>query len=231
MSEEYFRFLERTRKQFQQVGQNLQKQKTLSDTFWKDLEDQLVAIGIGIVTSRWCIQNLQRRVNEEEIHSGSQVYRVLRQELLGVLGHSSLLRFSQQSPVTVMVLLGINGSGKTTSLAKLAYRLIHEGHTVLVAGADTFDSNGADLFKTWSQQVNIPVMHWNDRSDSDTVVYDALQSALDHGYDVVLVDTHDHLALKNIIHVVRKVFPDAPHELLFVIDATKDKIHCLLCVH
>jgi signal recognition particle GTPase len=158
VSEEQYRFLERTRKLFHRIENALQPHEILSDTLWEDLKENLLAADISPATSLWLIQRLQQRVKEEEIHSGSQVSRILRQELIHLLGYPSPLRFSQQSPVTVMVVMGENGSGKTTSLAKLAYRLTHEGHTVLIAAADTSRSNDIDPLKAWDEQMNVPVI-------------------------------------------------------------------------
>lgn len=228
MAKDHFKFPEQTRRVFRQIESTLQLNEILSDTLWEGVEEKLLAADIGHQASRLVIQRLQQRVKEGQIYSGPQAYIALRQELVRLLGKPSMLRYSEQSPVTVMVVMGDNGSGKTTNIAKLAYRLSHEGQNVLLVAANTLRSSGIDPLKAWAERINVPVICQDDDSDPGVVVYNALQSALVRGYDVVLIDTAGRLAtekkhleeLKNIMNVVQKVIPDAPHELLIVIDAT-----------
>src|SRR6202022_4189081 len=109
-----------------------------TDELWDELEESLLMADVGPSTSDWLIERLRQRVAEEHMHSGSQVQRAMREELAKLLGKSSPLRFSKQSPLTVILVIGVNGSGKTTSIAKMAYRLTREGHRVRLAAADTF---------------------------------------------------------------------------------------------
>jgi fused signal recognition particle receptor len=229
MTEENFRFLEKTRPVFQRIGNALQQSETLSDKLWQDLEQNLLAADIGPETSLWLMQLLQQRVKGEQINSGSQVYMALRQELIGLFEKSAILYYSEHSPVTVMMFMGTPGSGKTTTVAKLAYRLSNAGQKVLLTAADTFRPSHIDPLKVWGERINVPVILQSDHVDPATVIYNALQSALVQKYDVVLIDTAGRWAteknrmgdLKSIINAAQKVIPDAPRELLMVIDATQ----------
>src|SRR5579883_292162 len=144
MAEENFKFLEKTRPMFQRIENSLQQSETLSDKLWKDLEKHLLAADIGPQTTLWLIQLLQQRVKGEQINSGSQVYMALRQELISLLGKPATLYYSQHSPVTVMMFMGTPGSGKTTTVAKLADHLSKAGRKVLLIAADTFRSGHID---------------------------------------------------------------------------------------
>ena len=148
--------------------------------------------------------------------------------MVKLLGKSSPLRFSKQSPLTVILVIGVNGSGKTTSIAKMAYRLTKEGHKVVLAAADTFRAAAIDQLKVWGERVGVPVISQNPGSDPGAVVYDSIQAALTRGSDVLIVDTAGRLhtkynlmeELKKINKIIQKFVPDGPHELLIVMDAT-----------
>lgn len=229
MAEENFKFLEKTRPMFQRIENALQQSETLSDKLWQDLEQNLLAADIGPETCQWLIQLLQQRVKGEQINSGSQVYMALRQELIGMFGKPVTLYYSEHTPMTVIMVMGTPGSGKTTTVAKLAYRLSNAGQKVLLIAADTFRPGHIDPLKVWGERINVPVILQSNNVDPDMVVYNALQSALVQKYDVVLIDTAGRWAteknrmgdLKSIINAAHKVIPDAPRELLMVIDATQ----------
>ena len=154
--------------------------------------------------------------------------QALREELSTLLGKPSSLRFSKQSPLTVILVIGVNGSGKTTSIAKMAHRLTQEGHTVMFAAGDTFRAAAIDQLQEWGRRIDVPVISQKPGSDPGAVVYDALQAAQSRGSDVLIVDTAGRLhtkynlmeELKKINKVIQKFVPDGPHELLIVIDAT-----------
>ncbi len=227
-SEQRFGFLSRTRQLFSRIGQTVQETDLITDDLWDELEEELLAADVGPSTTDWLMTRLHQRATAEQMRPGSQLQRALRQELVSLLGKPSPLRFSQQSPVTVILVIGVNGSGKTTSIAKMAYHLTHEGHKVILAAADTFRAAAIDQLKVWGERINVPVISQNPGSDPGAVVYDALQAATTRGCDVVIVDTAGRLhtrynlmeELKKINRVIQKFVPDGPHELLMVIDAT-----------
>jgi len=219
--------LSRTRKLFGRLGDTL-KQDNITDELWDELEEALLSADVGPSTTTWLIERLHQRVEAERMHTGSQVQQALREELVALLGKSAPLHFAKQSPITVILVIGVNGSGKTTSIAKMAYRLKKEGHNVILAAADTFRAAAIDQLKIWGDRVGVPVISQNPGSDPGAVVYDAIQAAGTRGSDVVIVDTAGRLQtkynlmeeLKKINKVIQKLLPDGPHELLVVIDAT-----------
>lgn len=219
--------LSRTRRLFGRLGDTF-KQDNITDELWDELEEALLSADVGPSTTTWLMDHLRQRVAAENMHTGSQVQQALREELVALLGEPSLLRFSQQSPLTVILVIGVNGSGKTTTIAKLANRLTKEGHQVILAAADTFRAAAIDQLKVWGERVGVPVISQNPGSDPGAVVYDAIQAAGNRGSDVLIVDTAGRLQtkynlmeeLKKINKVIQKQVPDGPHELLVIIDAT-----------
>lgn len=220
--------LSRTRKLFGRLSESLVRQTPITDELWDDLEEALLSADVGPSTSTWLIERLRQRVAEERMHNTFQVQQALREELIKLLGPSSGLRFATKSPLTVILVIGVNGSGKTTSIAKMAYRLTRENHRVILAAADTFRAAAIDQLKVWGERLGVPVISQNPGSDPGAVVYDAIQAAGNRGCDVLIVDTAGRLhtkynlmeELKKINKVIQKLLPDGPHELLMVIDAT-----------
>ncbi len=223
-----FNFLQRTRQLFNRMGNTVEQTDVITDALWDELEEDLLAADVGPHTTELLMDRLRQRVTEERMHTGAQVQRALREELTHLLGKPSPLRLAKQSPLTVIVVIGVNGSGKTTSCAKLAYRLTVEGHRVMMAAADTFRAGAIEQLKIWGERVQVPVISQNPGSDPGAVVYDAIQAAQTRGCDVLIVDTAGRLQtkynlmeeLKKINKVIQKFIPDGPHELLIVIDAT-----------
>lgn len=226
--EQRLSFLSRTRQLFSRLGNTIQETDVITENLWEDLEESLIGADVGPSTSMWLIERLRQRATEEHMRTGSQVQRALREELASLLGKPSSLRFSKQSPLTVILVIGVNGSGKTTSIAKMAARLSKEGHKVILAAADTFRAAAIDQLKVWGERIGVPVISQNPHSDPGAVVYDAIQAANTRGCDVLIVDTAGRLhtkynlmeELKKINKVIQKFIPDGPHELLMVIDAT-----------
>src|SRR5207237_2907802 len=157
-----------------------------------------------------------------------QVQRALREELVKLLGTASGVRIATDSPLTVILVIGVNGSGKTTTIAKLADRLTREGHSVMLAAADTFRAAAIDQLKVWADRVGVPVISQNPGSDPGAVVYDTIQAATSQGSDVLIMDTAGRLQtkynlmeeLKKINKVIQKFVQKGPHDLLIVMDAT-----------
>jgi fused signal recognition particle receptor len=226
--EQRFNFLSRTRQLFARIGNTVQETDTITDSLWDELEESLLGADVGPSTTQWLIDRLHQRVQQENMRTGSQVQQALREELLALLGKPSPILFSQKSPLTVILVIGVNGSGKTTSIAKMAARFSHEGHKVLLAAADTFRAAAIDQLQEWGRRIEVPVISQNPGSDPGAVVYDAIQAAITRGCDLLIVDTAGRLhtkfnlmeELKKINKVIQKFIPDGPHELLMVIDAT-----------
>lgn len=220
--------LSRTRRLFGRISESFVKQTPITDDLWDELEEALLSADVGPSTTMWLIDRLRQRAAQEQMRNASQVQAALREELVKLLGKPAELRFATTSPLTVILVIGVNGSGKTTSIAKLAYRLTREGHRVILAAADTFRAAAIDQLKVWGERVGVPVISQNPGSDPGAVVYDAMQAAGTRGADVLIVDTAGRLhtkynlmeELKKINKVITKFLPDGPQELLIVIDAT-----------
>lgn len=200
----------------------------ITDEMWDELEEALLLADVGPGTSDWLMTRLRERADEEQMRTTQQVQQALREEMGGLLGKASPLRFAKQSPLTVILVIGVNGSGKTTSIGKMARRLTDEGHKVILAAADTFRAAAIDQLKVWGARVGVPVISQGPGSDPGAVVYDAIQAASTRGSDVLIVDTAGRLhtkynlmeELKKINKVIQKLLPEGPQELLMVIDAT-----------
>ncbi len=136
VSEQRFTFLSRTRQLFGRLGNTVQETDTITDSLWDELEESLLGADVGPSTTQWLIERLHQRASEERMHTGAQVQRALREELAALLGKPSPLHFAKQSPLTVLLIIGVNGSGKTTSIAKLGERwstmLYRQRRTVVV---------------------------------------------------------------------------------------------------
>jgi fused signal recognition particle receptor len=220
--------LSRTRRLFGRISESFVKQTPITDDLWEELEEALLSADVGPSTSMWLIERLRKRAAQEQMRNASQVQEALREELVKLLGKTAGLRFAATSPLTVILVIGVNGSGKTTSIAKLAYRLTREHHRVILAAADTFRAAAIDQLKVWGERIGVPVISQNPGSDPGAVVYDSIQAAGTRGCDVLIVDTAGRLhtkynlmeELKKINKVITKLLPDGPQELLIVIDAT-----------
>lgn len=203
------------------------KSTPITDEMWDELEEALLLADVGPRTSDWLITRLRQRASEEQMRTTQQVQRALREEMSQLL-QAAPLRFAKQSPLTVILVIGVNGSGKTTSIGKMAKRLTDEGHRVTLAAADTFRAAAIDQLKIWGERVGVPVISQGPGSDPGAVVYDAIQAANTRGSDVLIVDTAGRLhtkynlmeELKKINKVIQKLLPEGPQELLMVIDAT-----------
>jgi fused signal recognition particle receptor len=200
----------------------------ITDEIWDELEEALLSADVGPATSIWLMERLRERASEERMRMVQQVQRALQEEMISLLGAASPLRFAKQSPLTVILVIGVNGSGKTTSIAKMAWRLTNEGHKVILAAADTFRAAAIDQLKVWGERIGVPVISQGPGADPGAVVYDSIQAANTRGCDVLIVDTAGRLhtkynlmeELRKINKVIQKLLPEGPQELLVVIDAT-----------
>ena len=219
--------LSRTRQIFNRMG-NVFKQNDITEDLWIELEEALLGADVGPSTSTWLIDHLRQRATEERMKTGAQVQLALREELTKLLGKSTPLNIAKDTPLTVILVIGVNGSGKTTSIAKMAHRLKLEGHRVILAAADTFRAAAIDQLKVWGERIGVPVISQNPGSAPGSVVYDAIQAASTRGSDILIVDTAGRLQtkynlmeeLKKMNKIIQKFVPNGPHELLIVMDAT-----------
>ncbi|HZS77073.1 MAG TPA: signal recognition particle-docking protein FtsY [Ktedonobacteraceae bacterium] len=220
--------LGKTRRLFGRFSESFKPQEPITDDMWDNLEETLLSADVGPSTTMWLMDRLHQRAAEERMTTANQVQQALREELVALLGKPAGIRFAKQSPLTVILVIGVNGSGKTTSIAKMAYRLKREGHSVILAAGDTFRAAAIDQLKVWGERIGVPVISQNPGSDPGAVVYDAIQAAGTRHSDVLIVDTAGRLhtkynlmeELKKLNKIIQKLLPEGPQELLMVVDAT-----------
>jgi fused signal recognition particle receptor len=220
--------LGRTRQLFGRINETLEAADDITEDLWDDLEETLITSDVGVVTTEKLLATLHQRAQTEDLARGSQLRDALKEELVLMLGEPEPLVFSDTSSITVLLVVGVNGVGKTTSIAKLANILKKQKHRVLLAAGDTFRAAATEQIKTWGERIGVPVVSHQHGADPGAVVFDAMEAAQARGTDVLIVDTAGRLhtkfnlmeELKKIVRVLQKYDPEAPHEVLLVIDAT-----------
>jgi fused signal recognition particle receptor len=223
-----FKFsLGRTRQIFGRVNQALEHDD-ITEELWDELEETLISGDVGVQTTEKLMRTLRERAQAEEFTRGRQLRDALKEELEILLGDPEPLVFSETSPISVYLVVGVNGVGKTTSIAKMANLLKREKYRVMLAAGDTFRAAATEQIKTWGDRIGVPVISHQHGADPGAVVYDAMQAAQARGTNVLIVDTAGRLhtkfnlmeELKKIMKVLQKYDPEAPHEVLLVMDAT-----------
>ena len=223
--------LVKTRKEFTTEISNLsRKYKNIDDDYFEELENILIMADIGVNTVMKFVDKLKRRVKEEKITDSNVLKEIIVDELLimYVEGNtfSSKINFSDEGP-TVILFIGVNGVGKTTSIGKIAKKLKDSGKKVIMVAADTFRAGAIEQLEEWGRKVEVPVVTTKSK-DPSAAVYDGLDTAIKGEYDVVLIDTAGRLQNKvnlmnelgKINNVIKKLVPSAPHDTLLVVDAT-----------
>ncbi len=219
--------LGRTRKLFGSVNDSFANDP-ITDDLWDKLEETLISSDVGVETTERLMTVLRERVEADRLTRGSELRGALKEEMALLLGEPEPLVFSDTSPVTVVLFVGVNGVGKTTSIAKIANLLKKQKHRVMLAAGDTFRAAAVEQLKTWGERIGTPVIAQHQGADAAAVVYDAMQAAQSRGVDVLLVDTAGRLhtktnlmeELKKIVRVLQRYDPEAPHEVLLTLDAT-----------
>ncbi|HEY9087445.1 MAG TPA: signal recognition particle-docking protein FtsY [Anaerolineaceae bacterium] len=199
----------------------------ITEETWDELEAILVQADLGVDTTQGVIKSMQRIVDDEGIIRSSDMLEALRRELLNRLEQTPKVDLSQNQPAVVL-LVGVNGSGKTTTAAKLGRQFANQGKKVLLAAADTYRAAAIDQLQVWGDRLNLPVIAGQPNSDPGAVAYDAVQSAIARKTDILLIDTAGRLhtrfnlmeELKKVHRVVGKAMPGAPHAVWLVLDAT-----------
>ena len=224
-----FKFsLGKTRQLFGQINTAFDEADDITDALWDELEETLITADVGVQTTESLMDTLRERVHAEGLKRGSELRDALKEELEILLGDPEPLVFSDTSPISVYLVVGVNGVGKTTSIAKLANLLKKQKHRVLLAAGDTFRAAATEQLRTWGERIGVQVVAHQHGADPAAVVYDAMQAAQARGADVLIVDTAGRLhtkynlmeELKKIVRVLQKYDPEAPHEVLLIVDAT-----------
>lgn len=219
--------LERTRKQtFGRISSLLGTSEITSST-WDDLEAALIQADMGLETTQSVIESLRSTVQKEGLTHADKLQEVLREELINRLDPLPAELLPSNRPA-VILLVGVNGSGKTTTAAKLGKRYTSEGKKVLLAAADTYRAAAVDQLQVWADRLEIPLISGQTGGDPGAVAFDAVEAAKSRGTDILLIDTAGRLhtrfnlmeELKKVHRVVGKALPGAPHGVWLVLDAT-----------
>lgn len=202
-------------------------QTEIDNNTWDELEELLIQADLGISTTQKIIVNLMRTVDREGLTKTADLQEFLKIELENQLMQPVFPDFSKNHPAIIIV-VGVNGSGKTTTLAKLGKLQKDQGKKVLFAAADTFRAAAVDQLQVWGDRLSIPVISGQDGADPGSVAYDAIQAGISRNADIVFVDTAGRLhtrfnlmeELKKVNRVISKTIPGAPHATWLVLDAT-----------
>ena len=231
--EELDKGLEKTKEGlFSRITKAVVGKSTVDDEVLDDLEEVLVTSDVGVSTTLKIVERIQARVARDKYINTSELNGILRDEIQTLLAENNSndfqnFEYGSHKPYVIMV-VGVNGVGKTTTIGKLAHKLKQAGNKVVLGAADTFRAAAVEQLKLWGQRVDVRVVAQAMGSDPASVAFDTLQSAVANGDDVAIIDTagrlHNKIALMNeltkIKQVMQKVVPGAPHEILLVLDAS-----------
>jgi fused signal recognition particle receptor len=211
---------------FGRIAQALGGSEVTEET-WEDLETLMVQADVGVKTTGVLMKHLRDRYRKDGMTRPDQLQKALKQELRALLKPPTPLNVSGR-PLSVVLIAGVNGSGKTTTIGKLANRFKNNGRKVMIAAGDTFRAAAIEQLQLWGKRVDAPVIANQPGSDPGAVVFDSIKAAQARGADVLLVDTAGRLQnktnlmeeLRKIKGVMSKLIPDAPHEVLIILDGT-----------
>jgi fused signal recognition particle receptor len=200
---------------------------TIDESIWTELEEVMISADVGMETTEKLIERTRQRVKDEKLKDGAQVKEALKKEMVKILDLPAPEPVVS-SPPKVTLVIGVNGSGKTTSIAKLAYLNKNEGKSVILAAGDTFRAAAIDQLQTWAERTGVEIVAHQPGADPGAVVFDAMAAAKSRQTQVLIIDTAGRLhtkfnlmeELKKIRKVIAKTDPTAPHEVLLVLDAT-----------
>lgn len=226
--------LEKTRTGFfSRLTKIIAGKSKVDDEVLDDLEELLIGSDVGVETTLKIIRNIEARVSRDKFLGTGELNGILREEISSLLkGHegenSENVTLPERTTPYVIMVVGVNGVGKTTTIGKLANQFKAQGKKVVLGAADTFRAAAVDQLKIWSERAGVPIVSQGMGADPASVAFDTLQSAVAQGADVVLIDTagrlHNKVGLMNeltkIKRVMQKVIPDAPHEILLVLDGS-----------
>ena len=202
--------------------------KKIDDDLFEELEEQLLIADVGVETTRKIINNLTETASRKQLRDAEALYGLLKDEMGEILAKvDEPLNIEDKTPF-VILMVGVNGVGKTTTIGKLARQFEQQGKSVMLAAGDTFRAAAVEQLQVWGQRNNIPVIAQHTGADSASVIFDAIQAAKARNVDVLIADTAGRLQnkshlmeeLKKIVRVMKKLDEDAPHEIMLTIDAS-----------
>lgn len=220
--------LTKTRDQFvTKVEEILTGRRKIDEDLYEELEEVLIRADVGVTTSLDLVQRLRQEVKKRKLSEAQELREVLKEEIADLLGEEVPLQFAEKGP-TVLLVVGVNGVGKTTTIGKLAHYFKDEGKKVILAAGDTFRAAAIDQLEIWGKRADVEIIKQREGADPAAVAYDAIQYAKTRGVDLVIMDTAGRLhnkvnlmeELKKVKRVIEREIPGAPHEVLLVLDAT-----------
>lgn len=226
--------LEKTKQGFfSKIAKSVAGKSKVDDEVLDELEQILISSDVGLQTTIRIIENIEARVAEDKFVGTGELNKILKEEIVKILDASGSKDNDQitdtltKKPYVIMV-VGVNGVGKTTTIGKLAYNFKRAGKKVVLGAADTFRAAAVDQLKIWSERVDVPLVSKGMNTDPAAVAFEAVKEGVEQGADVIIVDTagrlHNKVNLMNelskIKRVMQKIVPDAPHEILLVLDAS-----------
>ncbi len=210
------------------MGDLVLGKKKIDEDVLEDLETRLLMADVGMEATTRIIGDLTKRVSRDELSDGDALTEAMYTEMVKILRPVSKPLYVDDISPAVILLVGINGAGKTTTIGKLAKKFQSEGKSVMLAAGDTFRAAAVEQLQVWGERNNIPVIAQGTGADSASVIYDAMESAKAKNIDVLLADTAGRLhtqtnlmeELKKVKRVMQKIDPDAPHEVMLIVDAS-----------
>lgn len=233
VQEKYDKGLEKTRKTFgERMNELFANFRTVDEDFFEELEETLIGADVGFETAIQITEALRQEVKLRNAKKPAEIQNAIIEKLVDLYEEEGINEVNelniQEDGLTVILFVGVNGVGKTTSIGKLAHQYKNEGKKVLLAAADTFRAGAIDQLVVWGERAGVEVVRGNAGGDPAAVVYDAMERAKSEQVDVLLVDTAGRLQnkvnlmneLEKIKRVIQRELPEAPHETLLVLDAT-----------
>ncbi len=221
--------LARTKESLGSGLMSLFKGKKIDEELFEELETQLLMADVGIETTMKIIESVTESAERKQLKDAEALYGLLKEKMRDVLGEvdQPLVIEKQKDGPFVILMVGVNGVGKTTTIGKLAKQYQNDGKSVMLAAGDTFRAAAVEQLQVWGQRNNIPVVAQHTGADSASVLFDALESAKAKDVDILIADTAGRLQnkahlmdeLKKVVRVMQKIDPNAPHEIMLVIDA------------
>ncbi|MGW8318299.1 MAG: signal recognition particle-docking protein FtsY [Candidatus Promineifilaceae bacterium] len=200
----------------------------ITEETWDDVEALLIQADMGVATTMELIEAVRERVDSEGLYTADQLLDAMKREMRLILKDPPPFELEQSRQLTVVMVVGVNGSGKTTTIGKLAYYYKLRGRKVIVAAGDTFRAAAIDQLRIWSDRADVPIVAGQPGGDPAAIAYDGIRASRARGYDLLFVDTAGRLhtkfnlmrELEKMYSVCRKSVHAAPHEVLLVLDAT-----------
>ncbi|MBN2364576.1 MAG: signal recognition particle-docking protein FtsY [Calditrichaeota bacterium] len=221
--------LSKTRRQvFDQIQDVIFFARTIDDDLLEEIEELLIAGDVGVDTTLEIIERVKRQVKRRNYENADQLFNLLKEEIAGMFVPPAN-KHEQENPIPfVIFVVGVNGTGKTTSIAKLAWRYRQKDKNVLLVAADTFRAAAIEQLQIWSERAGVDMVKHQEGADPSAVVFDAMTHAKNQHREVVIIDTAGRLhtkvnlmeELKKMKRVIQKIIPEAPHQKLLVLDAT-----------